>query len=574
MSLLLFLLPPSCMVAPIGNIANKTLFSSATNFNTSNTALNIKSSIPTMSSANNIGMDIPTGQVPATELKVRGRNSISPVNLSRESLMASSGCLMPYHERMNIDMDPTSEEPNLELSYETEQEKASRVSMAANQQETTRPLSVHNEALPTHAHHEEEVINIQLPYDLQAPTEPELWSGSFHPISLHGSIEHFASDSKNIKVSLNFLAKYIRNKQVNGGMVNDLSDFDGMGDAIWNFISSVYEAKWNALYTDQKFNTLRAKISSKFTPRSIPPKNGNKKEIAKPVPVTINKVPLPLPLPAKTRKKVNVISKYFHPKKSTADNNIQGNNTNPGKSYAQASKTSINTSEVLKIKETFLSLNAQKINQVNNIVNGSNKPKPRIRMTTKEPSRKQVIIPMSSENVNSFIKSFSLHIANINRLLRNAKSDVLVNYIQSDNTGITVITNKVAQQSNISIIDQYVKNSNDINSLQVEEPCLPKSKSYLKIIGILFFPHANSQEKLTSNDIETILKQNHIFDNISLVSKPRVIKVSPKSDMSIVWLDIWDIQSGVNAKMLINRCFNVGNYIATIREANMNPGVS
>ena len=36
-----------------------------------------------------------------------------------------------------------------------------------------------------------------------------------------------------------------------------------------------------------------------------------------------------------------------------------------------------------------------------------------------------------------------------------------------------------------------------INSLQVEKPRLPKSKSYLKIIGILFFPYVNSQEKLS-----------------------------------------------------------------------------
>ena len=99
------------------------------------------------------------------------------------------------------------------------------------------------------------------------------------------------------------------------------------------------------------------------------------------------------------------------------------------------------------------------------------------------------------------------------------------------------------------------------------------SKSYLKIIGIPFFPHENSTDKLSSSDVETILKQNHIFDNISLASKPRVIKVSPKLDMAIVWIDIWDVQSGKNAKMLINRCFNIGNYIATIRGANMNPGV-
>ena len=204
---------------------------------------------------------------------------------------------------------------------------------------------------------------------MQAPTELELWSGSFYPISLHGSIEYFVSDTKNIKVTLNFLAKYIKNKQVNGSMVNELNDFDSIGNAIWNFISSVYEAKWDSLYTNQKSNTLRAKISSKFTLRTTPSNNGNKKNIAKPVPVTINKVPLPPPLLAKTRKEVNVISKYFHSKQSTVENKDQSKNNSSGKLYAQASKPSINTSEVLKIKETFPSLSAKKIDQVNNIVN-------------------------------------------------------------------------------------------------------------------------------------------------------------------------------------------------------------
>ena len=123
------------------------------------------------------------------------------------------------------------------------------------------------------------------------------------------------------------------------------------------------------------------------------------------------------------------------------------------------------------------------------------------------------------------------------------------------------------------LIDQYIKNSNDVNALQVEEPWLPKSKSYLKIIGIPYYPHSNSQECLTSNNIKMILKQNQIFNNISLASKPQIIKVSPKSNMSIVWIDIWDVQSGSNAKMLINQCFNIGKYIATIQEVNMNSGV-
>ena len=141
---LLFLLLSSYMVAPIGNLANKFFFSS-TNNKSSNMALNIKSSKPTMSSTKDIGMDIPTEQVSSNESKVRGRKSVSPINLSRESLLASSGRSMPYHDRMNIDTDLSGMELTPELSYETEQEKAIRVSMTANQQDSTRPSCVHNE---------------------------------------------------------------------------------------------------------------------------------------------------------------------------------------------------------------------------------------------------------------------------------------------------------------------------------------------------------------------------------------------------------------------------------------------
>jgi len=43
--------------------------------------------------------------------------------------------------------------------------------------------------------------------------------------------------------------------------------------------------------------------------------------------------------------------------------------------------------------------------------------------------------------------------------------------------------------------------------------------------------------------------------------------------MAIVWVDIWDAQSGFKAKNLINRFFNVESYIVIIYDANMNPGV-
>ena len=230
-------------------------------------------------------------------------------------------------------------------------------------------------------------------------------------------------------------------------------------------------------------------------------------------------------------KKVNTISKYFQNKKPLIENKKK-EGFNSTKSYAQAFKSHATMSDVLKIKEAFPALNAKKIDQVNNIVKGNPKLKLKIQMTTKSPSRKQVIISISKDNIDVFMKNSSLYVANINRQLCNVKSEVLINYIRADPLGITIITSKVCQQSDLLIIDQYVKNSNEVNALQVEEPQLLKSKSYLKIIGIPFYPHANSQEHLTSSDIESILKQNHIFDNISLASKPRVIKVLPKLDIS------------------------------------------
>ena len=89
--------------------------------------------------------------------------------------------------------------------------------------------------------------------------------------------------------------------------------------------------------------------------------------------------------------------------------------------------------------------------------------------------------------------------------MRNAKTDLLVDYIRSDSNGIIIVVNKIAQPPDLTIIDQFIKNSNDVNTLQVEESRLPKSKSYLKIIGIPFYPHANLQDRLTSADIKIIL---------------------------------------------------------------------
>ena len=127
-------------------------------------------------------------------------------------------------------------------------------------------------------------------------------------------------------------------------------------------------------------------------------------------------------------------------------------------------------SDIIKIKDMFPSIGAKKIDQINEIIKGLPKAKHQINMTTKGLLRKQVIIPMSNNNTVKFMKNSSIHIANINRNLKNTKSEVVVDFIWVDPVGITIVTNKVSQASGLTTIESYVKNSERIDSSQVDMP--------------------------------------------------------------------------------------------------------
>ena len=49
-------------------------------------------------------------------------------------------------------------------------------------------------------------------------------------------------------------------------------------------------------------------------------------------------------------------------------------------------------------------------------------------MTTKEPSQKQIIISMSRANVNKIMALSSIYVTNINKALKNIKSNIMVDY--------------------------------------------------------------------------------------------------------------------------------------------------
>ena len=193
-------------------------------------------------------------------------------------------------------------------------------------------------------------------------------------------------------------------------------------------------------------------------------------------------------------------------------------------------------------------------------------------MTIKSPSCKQIIVSMSKEAANKYIKDASVHIISINSTLKSIKSGIIANFIWADDRGIVISTNNVISPADLQKIKKVVKNSLQDDKDKIDSPWLLQSKFYLKIIGI---PYLNDQTNtyISSDDIEKILKKNHIFNNVVLASKPWVIKVLPKSDMAIIWINIWDMQNRSNAKKIINGRFNVGSYITMVCRTNMNPGI-
>ena len=65
-----------------------------------------------------------------------------------------------------------------------------------------------------------------------------------------------------------------------------------------------------------------------------------------------------------------------------------------------------------------------------------------------------------------------------------------------------------------------------------------------------------------------------LFEDITLASMPHIMKASPSSDMSVIWIDIWDLQKGSKGKTLINHSFNFGCHTAMVGGTTMYPGVA
>ena len=135
------------------------------------------------------------------------------------------------------------------------------------------------------------------------------------------------------------------------------------------------------------------------------------------------------------------------PKPSLPQNSLKLKEINSTKSiiknsYAQTPK--INIKDIVHIKDMFPTLTLKKIVEVNNIINKLSMVKPKIKMTTKRPSRKQIIIPMSESNSNVIKNNVSFYINTINRHLKEANSNNMADFLHTDKASIIITTSLTA----------------------------------------------------------------------------------------------------------------------------------
>ena len=201
-----------------------------------------------------MGMDIDNndnflGNIANNYDEVRGHTMAPDKQASRTVSMSSSEASVDYATRLEHLNDLLKDEnlkkliDSSQLLYTMPREHGNQVSTAANSNSNMRQqcVPIGDPVLNNFYDLNNNVFNVQLPYDINQALDLKSWDGNFHAILLHGFLEHLVSDVKHIKESLKRMQKYILNKSINGDKANDIKDLEGVGKAAWWFISVLYK---------------------------------------------------------------------------------------------------------------------------------------------------------------------------------------------------------------------------------------------------------------------------------------------------------------------------------------------
>ena len=161
------------------------------------------------------------------------------------------------------------------------------------------------------------------------------------------------------------------------------------------------------------------------------------------------------------------------------------------------------------------------------------------KMTTHGPTRRQVLIPLDTSTAEVVVANATTAVESCNRGLVETYFKLRVESVCKAWDRISMSTNFVASAAELEVIKQWLKKVADLAASTVVKPRLPQSKPFLKILGVPYWGN-NSLLPITQAQVESVITNTLIFEGVVLASRPHNMKVSPSSDMSVIWIDIWD----------------------------------
>ena len=120
-----------------------------------------------------------------------------------------------------------------------------------------------------------------------------------------------------------------------------------------------------------------------------------------------------------------------------------------------------------------------------------------------------------------------------NKGLVSACSKLRVESVYKTWDGVSMSTNSVAFIAELEVIKQWLKKTAGLSKVTKVEPCLPQSKSFLKVLGIPYWD-SKSSLPITPVQVAEALSSSPLFEGITLASMPCIMKVLSSSDMSVI----------------------------------------
>ena len=236
-----------------------------------------------------------------------------------------------------------------------------------------------------------------LNYSNNQPSITSSWDRAHHALSIFGTKETTTIDAANITQSISRMIDYFKHNPANKKLL--AGEFADVVKALWGLIAMIYTSRWDLLPIEDK--NIHKLVGKKIIPGYMKHGLVNDKMAEKSSLSSTSLLSNMAVLPPLTNSVTTL-----PPQTSVVPQKIP-KPSNMKKSYVQTSKSNLSKVEdILQVKEAFPSLSADEVRKILKVKNSSEgKKKPKLNMTTRGPSKKEVIIPMTKLNAELIIKS-------------------------------------------------------------------------------------------------------------------------------------------------------------------------